>query len=302
MKLVTGILLSSLVAPAMAGTIRHDTPDAEYRAFGGWQNLAPVGAIIGGSDEGYYGCSGTAISSHWMLTAAHCVDKATSIDFYLRNQQGGYTAYQGNNWRAHELFNETNLFAGWDIGLVHFDQALDVTPAKLYQGSNEVGNLGVIAGFGTSGDGLGGVTSPFGVKRAGVNLVSYAFSTEGDGQQLLFGDFDPPVDDNPNGAWDFFEDGYALPYEYSPAFGDSGGGMFIWENNELYLAGVASFILDLNQNDIDADYGDGFAETRVSSLWGWINKNTASVPEPSGGVLAGLGLLALAWRRRFARA
>src|SRR5437868_15226256 len=82
MKLLTGILLSSLVVPAMAGTIRHDTPVAEYRAFGGWDKLAPVGAIIGGSSEGYYGCSGTAISAHWMLTAAHCVDKATSIDFY----------------------------------------------------------------------------------------------------------------------------------------------------------------------------------------------------------------------------
>jgi hypothetical protein len=245
MKLLTGLLLSSLVVPAVAGTIRHDTEDAEYRAFGGWENLAAVGAIIAEGSEGSYGCSGTAINAHWMLTAAHCVDDAKSLDFYLRNQQGGYTAYEGSSWLAHELFNGLDLFAGWDIGLVHFDQALDVAPAKLYRGNNELGSLGVIAGFGTSGDGLGGVTSPFGVKRAGVNVVSYAFSTEGDGEQILFGDFDPPVDNNPNGAWDFFEDGYALPFEYSPAFGDSGGGMFIFENNELYLAGVSSFILDL---------------------------------------------------------
>jgi hypothetical protein len=287
--------------PAVAGTIRHDTDDAEYRAFGGWESLASVGAIIGETSEGYYGCSGTAISAHWMLTAAHCVDHAKNIDFYLRNQQGGYNACQGSSWLAHELFSGENLFAGWDIGLVYFDRPLEVKPAELYRGNSELGSLGVIAGFGSSGNGLGGVSSPFGVKRAGLNLISYAFSTEGDGEQLLFGDFDPPQDDNPFGAWDFFEDGYALPFEYSPAFGDSGGGMFIVEDDQLYLAGVSSFILDLNGNDIDADYGDGFAETRVSSLWGWINKNTASVPEPGSGLLAGLALVLLAWRRRFAR-
>jgi len=300
MKLLAGALLSGVVASATAGTIRHDMNDLDYQNFG--NTFAPVGEIIYSNSHGYYGCSATAIGTHWLLTAGHCVNEAQTMDAYLPNSVGGYSHYQGSNWVANEHFNLSNSLAGWDIGLVYFNQAMDVTPAQIYRQRDEVGGVGVITGFGRTGDGLTGTVGDFGTKRAGLNALSFAWSTEGDGQQLLFGDFDPPADNNPNNALDLFEDGYALPFEYSPSFGDSGGGLFVYRDNQFYLAGVNSFINDANGNTLMADYGDFFAATRVSSFSDWIDQklNRTHAPEPSGWLLmlTALGSVLIARRQR----
>lgn len=299
MKLVAGLFVACLALPSMAGIIRHDTPDSAYQNFAASPDFASAGAIIGSSSQGSYGCSGTAIDKHWMLTAAHCVQNANSMNFYLANGSGSFDSYAADSWIAHEMFDINNLLGGWDIGLVHFQQELNVPYASIYQGHSEVGSIGVITGFGTTGNGLTGTTSPFGTKRAGLNELTFAFSTEGDGEQILWGDFDPPADNNPLGAQDLFGDGYALLGEYAPSFGDSGGGLFVWDNNQFYLAGVNSFIVDANNNQKWSDYGDAFGITRVSSLSDWIESkiSPANVPEPSGIVLALLGLLGIACRR-----
>lgn len=303
MKLVSGIILSLFATSAFAGTIRHDTPDWIYQAIGNTPELASVGAIIGSNSGGDYGCGGTVIDKHWMLTAAHCVQPATSLDFYLSDGVGGFNSYRANSWLANPNFNENNLLAGWDIGLVYFNQELAADPAKIYRGNNEPENIGVISGYGASGDGLNGTTGPFGTKRAGFNLLSFAYSSEGNGQQILWGDFDAPQHDNPYGASDLFGDGSAINFEYSPSYGDSGGGLFIWDTNQYYLAGVNSFLFDGNSNNIWADYGDGFGATRVSSFSEWIDVNLgyASVPESNPLVLFAIATAGLILRRRFNR-
>lgn len=299
MRILATLIATCFAVPAIAGVIRHDTPSSQYELVAQATAFNPVGKIISTDTFGQqFGCSGTAISSHWMLTAAHCIQDVNQISFEVKNSLGVSTAYQADNWIAHENFDINNLLAGWDIGLVHFNTALDVNTANLYQGNNEVGSVGVYVGFGATGTGLTGVNQNWGTKRAGFNRISFDFSTEGTGDQILWSDFDAPFSFDPNS--DMFGDGYALPLEYGIAFGDSGGGMFILENGEYYLAGVNSFLSNFNYSNAYMDYDDAFGVTRVSSLNAWINHYTANVNEPSTAFLSlfAFALLSLKARRK----
>lgn len=285
MKLLTGIFLVILTTPVLAGVIRDDVDDSAYRDIGNYFAFDSVGAIIGDSAEGAYGCSGTAIDTHWVLTAAHCVDKATSLNFYLRDATGAYTSHTGINWFANENWNGSNLLDGWDIGLINVSDSLDVAPAQIYRGNNEFLNIGVSVGFGLSGNGLTGDILPFGTKRGGFNSIDDVWSAAGNFDQMLWSDFDSPTDP----AYNFFSfidptlNTSANPFEYAIAPGDSGGGVFILENNQLYLAGVHSIGADINGDSL-VDYGDIYASTRVSSFASWIDEkiNPIKVPESNG--------------------
>lgn len=297
MRLIPLLVAASFSLPALAGVIRHDTPSAQYELVAQASAFNPVGQIFATNTSGQqFGCSGTAISSYWMLTAAHCVEDASQINFQIKNSQGQTTTYAADSWLAHENFDINNLLGGWDIGLVRFNTALDVNTAQLYTGSSEVGGVGVFVGFGATGDGITGVNQNWGTKRAGFNRITFDFSTQGTGDQILWSDFDAPFAFDPSS--DTFGDGYALPLEYGIAFGDSGGGMFVLDGGQYYLAGVNSFLGDYNSNSLYMDYDDGFGVTRVSRFNHWINSHTASVNEPGAGLLSLLAFAFLGFKNR----
>ena len=58
-------------------------------------------------------------------------------------------------------------------------------------------------------------------------------------------------------------------WEYGPAHGDSGGGLFVDVNDQPRLAGVQSGML-YRDGTANADYGDANYFTRVSTLIDWI--------------------------------
>ncbi len=293
MKYFIKFLLFVFCLPVYAGIIRHDTPDAIYTQPNTNPALNSVGLVVFNTAEGPNTCSGTVINKNWVLTAGHCVNKAEAISFYLPSD-AGWRFYQANTWVSHERFLNDDLLSGWDLGLMHFNSDFDITPAQLYSGDDELFSDVVSTGFGYSGDGYTGALGIDYLRRTGTNMIDELWSNEGDGRQILWSDFDHPVDSLYNlfNYPDFSFDDLATTLEIMPAPGDSGGGLFIERDGKLYLAGIQSFAGDFNGDGI-LGYGDAFGSTRVSSLFGWIqNKiNPVSVPEPNTFLLFLLGLI-----------
>lgn len=299
MKVVASLLVAALSVPVSAGLIRHDTPDSWYTGFAGDPAFSGVGLIIGDTADSPYSCSGTVINKNWVLTAGHCVNQAQAMSFYLQDDTG-WRFYEADSWIAHESYSDANLFAGWDIGLMHFEADFDVAPSQLYTGNNERFNLSASAGFGYTGTGETGMQFIDYQRRAGTNIVDYLWSEEGSGEQILWSDFDHPTEAIYN-AFDFLGvdfDDLATVLEIMIAPGDSGGGVFIQENGQIYLAGVHSFISDFSNNGMFG-YGDAYGSTRVSGFIDWINGNIAAheVPESGSGLLILIGLLGLLAQR-----
>ena len=290
-----------LVTSVHAGVIRHDTPLSIHEDLAQLPEFASVGRIVGSVGSSGFLCSGTVISSNWVLTAGHCVDEADSLEFHEFDASGGFTSHRATHWFAHENWSpDVDLFGGWDIGLMRFDSAFSTPAATLYNGDDDILTTSVHVGFGLTGDGTTGAQGGAGVKRAGLNIIDDRWSTEGSGDQLLWSDFDHPTDD----TFNFFDfpgftfDDLAIDLEYGVAPGDSGGGLFILDQDDQFkLAGVHSFFADAIQDGLDMGYGDIFASTRVSNFVDWIETSIASfsVSEPS---LLFLGTLVLFLMRR----
>lgn len=301
MKLILSVLLVVIALPASAGLIRHDVPDDMYTGFGNSAEFQSVGLVSIDRGDAQGICSGTAIHKNWVLTAAHCLTSAQRMGLSINSSDNsGWRFYEASSWVAHENFNEANIFAGWDIGLMYFETDLDVSLASLYRGNSEVFNYAYDVGFGYTGDGYTGIQSADLLRRAGSNIVDFAWSEQGNGQQLLWSDFDHPTDPAYN---TFYIDGVdfddlATFLEIMIAPGDSGGATFVYEDGQLHVAGVHSFISDFT-GDGAFGYGDAYASTRVSSFVDWIDQkiNPVAVPEPGMLWLSLFAFIALGARR-----
>jgi hypothetical protein len=309
---VGGIVLTGGICAA--GTIRADRLDSDYRAYAAEPQFAAVGSY---STNGWFG-SFTLIAPDWALTAAHVVD--TNHDGQISDENiaddtlsvGGFTRHPtqiivptgtgGNRgWNG-------NINNGFDLALVHLDVPINsIAPARIYTSFQELGKIITSVGFGQGGTGLNGATGSSGIKRAGDNVVD-EFVTFSNGATGLRWDFDEPaprVSRNDSGSTT------PLDMEYMIGPGDSGGGSFIFENGDWYLAGVHSGTYDLYDYPGAASntstYGDAALITRVAAYQDFIFSNIPSlanaaavvVPEPAHlATLVLPGLIALVSRRR----
>jgi Trypsin len=260
--LVTG----GIAVAVKAGTIRHDRTSTLY------ENLALDFPSVGYLKTDRMICSGTLIASQWLLTAGHCLyGENTSNNYsFIDNAKftiGGYI-YEARWFEVYSQWIETegSLNTGYDIGLVKLNLPVsNVNPATLYNGAEEIGELGFYVGFGNEGTGLtGGIPNTTGTKRAGTNVIDRLHPNS---NWILEADFDSPTGNN-----NLISSGRAVPtnLEYSITPGDSGGGMFIGQNNRFYLAGVNSFYTN------NSKYGSRFGVTRVSPYINWINSVIAN--------------------------
>lgn len=296
--LTAAVVLTALTGhSAPAGTIRHDVDDALYLALAGEPVYAAVGRIsITRTGGGFLG-SGTLISPTWILTAAHVVDTGATnaggdvLSMSFTTSTGEVIA--ATNWFAHASWSG-NLLAGYDIGLIELSSpVLDITPATWYTGTDEVGQVGTMVGYGKTGTGLTGSTLASGTRRAGQNVldgvgggVVGSLNLASVSSNVIFSDFD-----NPSANESTMGSSTPLALEYSIAPGDSGGGLFINVGGIDYLAAVHSFGAHVGDGSTDSDYGDIMGSTRTSSFDGWISSfvplSAGAAPEPTW--LGGLG-------------
>jgi len=315
---VTCVLLGFLAA-GRAGVIRDDVNDSLYTSLAAQSVYDSVGFLRWNEGANGYIASGTLISSKWVLTAGHVVGGTNNYGAGVSGMIFGLGSVLSQTGTAATRVipyagwssSGGNLWNGVDLGLVELSQPItSVTPALLDFRTPLLGLLGTNVGYGRSGVGSGGMSTPAGTKRAGQNMIDARggmVTTMGSGTLLdlngisstvLFQDFDSPIDLVASTM------GSVTPVaqEYLIANGDSGGGLFINVGGVTKLVGVNSFLASLpypwDTTGAKADYGDLAGVVSVQSFENWIFTVTG-VPEPSviSLLLFGLGGLVLMRRR-----
>lgn len=252
-----------------SGVIRDDRDPQLYLDLGASPLLESVGRVNGTTSSSSFLASGTLIAEDWVLTAAHVVQGATSLEFTI-----GGTTYTGAGWAMNSKFNTRKLGAGYDIGLIHLGAPVtDIAPMVRYTGSDELGTTTLAAGFGMTGNGLTGATTLDLQKRAGENTADAFYPVRKGTPNVLLMDFD-----NPNSTSDnSYGSAAPLDLEYMIAPGDSGGGLFADFGSGLELIGVHSFAWGRLDGNPDSDYGDVSGHTRVSVFNTWIDDAIADL-------------------------
>lgn len=226
-----------------AGTKDPSTSDTKYLEYGAKYKY--VVRIEAKEDNGLTGGgSAVIIDSHHLLTAAHVVSKCKVCYVFIDDKK-----YTLDNVTVHKDYDKDFGVGDIALGYCKEDFELEYYP-ELYEGTDEVGKICGIAGYGFTGTFNTGSISMDDKKRAGSNIVD---SIESD---LLV------CDASPKGSTGFTE------LEFMIASGDSGGGLFI----DKKLAGINSCVWSTRRSP-DSRYGDSAGHTRVSKFIGWINEN-----------------------------
>jgi Trypsin len=256
---VAGIVLASYASNAIV--IRHDIPDAEYRV-----NAAdyPMLAYLPG--EGH----GILISKQWVVTAAHAVlwRPVHELTFNgVSRSVSKVIVHPGYKAAPEELKSGDaaplmNFMASSDdVALIKLEHPVtDITPAQIYRGMEEEGQIVKIVGRGATGNGLVGEYphSPHRgeLRRAFSRVIS------ADERWLGLRFVAPPK---------------AVALEGMPADGDSGAPVFLEINGSWQLAGIVSRKLTTGKLSgfSCCRYGQITYQLRISRYATWIDSTIA---------------------------
>ena len=255
-------LFSSFNSANFFGMIRHDVDINSYRAIGRQTAFECVGRYsISETAEEY--AVGVLVTPKWVLTAAHFVSD-TSVwkfgdNFYPTKRIVKHPKLQPNA--------EETQWKGWDLALVELESpVLDVTPAKRYRGTNELGKKVTKIGYGYIGNGREGLVTPRFQERLGghnvVDAIGGLFENREFTTSVMVCDFDHPEHPDANR----FGSPIPLELEIGGSKGDSGGGVFMEDKGTTVLVGIVSGALNRQ-----IKYGSVMALARVSKANTWID-------------------------------
>ena len=323
-------LLPLLALVVVAGPAPSGTPDLSYTAASTIVTTldpslpiyaAPRGVGYDGvagllitKPSGTFLCTGSLVglSHRYLVTAAHCMLDATSVDAYFFPPAGGTEVVTSTSYAIHEGYTgsviDENDIAVVDLGT----RVSDVESYGLFTG-DAVGEAYDEVGFGVSGTGATGATLPSGLRRHGYNRFDFTgadpvFAGFWDDMDILFADFDSgsPANDASCLLLAYFT---ADPKSYCDlglgdlealsAPGDSGGPLFVGGR----IAAVASFGLTFGGGivgDVDGALNSSFGEfggyTSIARHAAWIEEHI--VPEPATLLLMFTGLVGIVAVRR----
>ena len=252
------LLLAGWAARAPAGTRRQDVADDVHISLAAQPDYASAGSIsVSGMTV-----SGVLVANNYVLTAAHVGQLEGTMAFTLPS--GTYL----HAWKVLHPDWTGDVVEGSDLALIRLATlVLEEQPAVLYAGASEIGQTGVVVGFGRTGTGVNGATESGGTERAGKNVWEIRGPAIGYSADVLVADFDSPLSQDDN----WFGGRLPIDLEYMAAWGDSGGGMFLSDGGTQKLAGITSFVAS-RDGAADSDYGDAMVVGRILSHMSFLNE------------------------------
>lgn len=272
-----------------------------------------VAGLLVTKTTGTFLCTGSLFGgthSH-VVTAAHCLTDATSVDAVFFPPAGGTVVVTTSSYSIKPGYTGAVLDEN-DIGLIDLGTSVSAVESYSLFTGDAVGRTYDEVGFGASGTGATGVTVGAGLRRHGFNRFDFTaadptFGSFFGGLDILFADFDNGLaaQDASCGLASLFTLSTA-PYcdlglgaaEVMAASGDSGGPLFV----DGQLAAVSSFGLTFVGDywDVDDVLNSSFGEfggfVPVAPHRAWLVGQV--VPEPATLLLLLTGLLALGIVRR----
>ncbi len=299
------------------GGITPDSPANRVDPNTKTSPFAGVGSIFIDPDPlvpGGYICTGTPISPTKIVTAGHCLDvlngdgrpdaAAENVLFVLNYGANLSHIIPAVTVQAHPDYTGFgNPSISDDISVLMLSQPLPAgVPIYPMADPSWLGVAPIVlAGYGTSGDGVNGyyVSPSFRVKRTGANLIEYAELDDEGGPEVELLAWDFEFEGDPV-RYDYFGIPFSFPNDVETTLGggDSGGPGFMFNpfdptDNTLYLATVNTFSFwDPSHPDHDeaGKFGSGSGGMWLNQDYqDWIN----AVPETSTW-LAGTAVLGLA--------
>ena len=176
-------------------------------------NKSPVVAVVITLADGSAGiCSGTMITANKVLTAAHCLENALSVDVLLGIETNKLAYITSNSWQIHPNFSRSsNGILGNDVGVINVPVPLPLpTVPILASAAPQVGQKAVVFGYGTTG-----AADDYGQLRSGVMKIAAVDAGR------IFADYDGGTS--------------------NVCSGDSGGPLLLQIGNQLTIGGTTSY-------------------------------------------------------------